>query len=79
MACRNCGAQEIIDAVHVSAKGEADYQVRAVVYTKPEALMFKGKVAHPLLARVCVECGHVELFVHDIAGFVAEATHPRES
>jgi hypothetical protein len=75
ITCAKCGSTErVIPRVKV-----ADVTHGAVVNlhlsqdTHPEALLFKGTVTPPIWAKVCCDCGHVELFI-DTSGNEWEVT-----
>jgi hypothetical protein len=70
MLCSSCGAEEVIDGLFLTTPSEhgAEMSARVIKYKNPEALLFKGKIEIPLATRVCGRCGHVQLFVADLAG-----------
>jgi hypothetical protein len=43
----------------------AEHALSAAVYKDPDAIVFAGKKRLALGARICSECGHVELYVKD--------------
>jgi L-rhamnose isomerase len=77
MTCASCGGHEAIDAVMLSTIGDhgAVHPVRLVTYKKPSALLFKGRVEIPVSTWVCGGCGHVQLFVADLAALKTEMSN----
>ena len=73
--CVKCGSNRFIDKVRLMDQdgtyGEDDLAV--TVYRKPDAMVFKGAVSHPVRPRVCGECGYLELYVEDPVGLLAES------
>lgn len=60
--CEKCGSEKIVPMAGVLDQGQySDGKLKAVVYTNPEAWIFKGLVSAQLTARICGECGHTEL------------------
>ena len=62
--CPKCQSNEIVDDVRVVDRGDhhSKNDLTVTVYQKPGALMFKGTVYSDVTARVCSNCGHIELF-----------------
>jgi hypothetical protein len=62
--CAKCGADRVIEGVHVLDRGEyqGEGDLSATVFRRPEGLLFKGAVSTPLTAHVCGSCGFVELY-----------------
>ena len=64
LRCARCGSERVVPRAAIwdrdSQGGGGSLQ--AYVYTKPDALVFKGTVYATLYARVCADCGHAELF-----------------
>jgi hypothetical protein len=64
-ACARCGSSKIIPRARVVDRGDNDSQswtLRVSVARDPEAIFFKGEERVDTYARVCGECGFVELF-----------------
>ncbi len=62
--CVKCGSTLIIPSARVidrDAHGTG-LNLHVGVARKPEALLFKGEEIAEVRARVCADCGHVELF-----------------
>ena len=70
MNCSKCGSSKVvprarvIDRAHYGADGG---NVRVAAARKPQAFVFKGLEAADMHARVCGDCGAVELFIDDAA------------
>lgn len=47
--------------------------VCALTFSKPKARIFKGRTAHPFLARICGSCGAAEFYVQDPQALMAAA------
>jgi hypothetical protein len=60
--CLRCRSTKIFPSATVHG-----YQARiwAEVETKPDALIMRGTATRKLNARICGECGHVELVLED--------------
>lgn len=66
--CSKCGSEKIIPLAHVLDQGEGSSgALRTVVFTNPEALVFKGRVYAKLKANICGECGYTELIAENPA------------
>jgi len=64
--CAKCGSREIVPRALVLDQGSnSDMKLKTAVETKPSALIFRRPVMSSLFARICGECGFVELFVDD--------------
>ena len=64
MKCARCDSTQVIPSARVI---DRDYDGTTVslligVARKPDALLFKGEELAEVRARVCADCGHVELF-----------------
>ena len=70
MKCTCCGSERIIP--QASIWEEQIGQLRAYVFVKPTAILFKERVWANLYARICADCGHTDLFT-DNAGELYEA------
>ena len=69
-ACAKCGSEKVIPRARVIDRGDYSTDsgnVRVGVERNPEALLFKGTERMDICARICGDCGHVELFVEDAA------------
>jgi ribosomal protein L40E len=71
--CAKCGADQMIDGVHVLDRGayQSESDLAATVFRRPEAILFKGAVSTPLTAQVCARCGFIELYATEPALLVA--------
>ena len=62
--CVRCGSKKIADDVRVVDKtahsSVGDLSVEA--YDDPSAMIFKGTHSSPLRARLCGDCGYVDLY-----------------
>ena len=66
--CVKCGSDSMIPGVRVIDRMEHDRQpVELGLSTKPDALLFKGEVRVETVARVCGDCGFVEVYAADPA------------
>ena len=64
--CARCGSVRVVPAAVVEQYSSGtDPAIHVTVAGKPDALIFRKTAHEPLLARVCGDCGHVELFVRD--------------
>jgi hypothetical protein len=61
--CGHCGSSKIIPRARVV--DSRDGHLRVTVARDPEAVFFKGEEKIHTYARVCGECGFVELFARD--------------
>jgi Zn finger protein HypA/HybF involved in hydrogenase expression len=61
LTCTKCGSQRIIP--RASVKLEINRDAYVVVHGNPDALVFKEPVTRDLVARICGECGHIDLRV----------------
>ncbi|HEX5215394.1 MAG TPA: hypothetical protein VFV98_08005 [Vicinamibacterales bacterium] len=64
MACPKCQSNEVVDDVRVVDRGDhhSKNDLSVTVYQKPGNLVFKGTVYSNVTARVCGNCGYIELF-----------------
>jgi predicted nucleic-acid-binding Zn-ribbon protein len=68
MACAKCGSEEMIDAIAVDrGHSNARNVLEVEIQKRPAAWVFKDRVASPLRARVCGDCGYTELYATDVA------------
>ena len=67
--CGRCGSSKILPYVDIKDYWEPGVagDLGVEVHEDPQAFIFKGAVKGPLVARVCGECGFVELFVKNPA------------
>lgn len=65
--CPECRSDKIIRDVKLVDHGDnnAAYNQTAVVYEKPDALIFKSAVKTGLRAEACGECGFVQSYLVD--------------
>ncbi|MEM1055001.1 MAG: hypothetical protein AAGI52_05705 [Bacteroidota bacterium] len=63
--CVRCGSDALIPDVFVQAKGYGAVQLQVGLHTRPDAVMLKRTVVSDASARVCGECGAVELLADD--------------
>jgi hypothetical protein len=63
--CVKCDSIHIIPSARVIDRDHdgTALNLRIGVARKPEALLFRGEETADVLARVCADCGHVELFI----------------
>ncbi len=62
--CLKCGADAMIPGVRVIDRGESNARspTELGIQTKPDAMLFKGEVRVTAIARVCGDCGFVEMY-----------------
>ena len=61
--CAKCGSGKVVPLARMADQGQySDGKLKAVVYTNPEAWIFKGAVSAVLRARICGDCGFTELY-----------------
>lgn len=69
LKCERCGSSKVIPRVplwdHVGYGNSTVVELNVAVEGSPRAWLMKDRAVGPLLARVCGECGHVELFVEN--------------
>jgi hypothetical protein len=63
--CVRCGSDAMIPDVFVQAKGYGAVQLQVGLHTRPSAVMLKRAVVSDTTARVCGECGAVELLAEN--------------
>ena len=75
MTCVKCGSEASIDGVRIldrhSELNASD--LTAAAYKDPHALLFKGEVTTTIVARVCGDCGYIELYATDPAALLEVA------
>ena len=67
--CLKCGSDAMIPGVRVIDRAEGNSRLPAElgVEVKPEAVLFRGEVRVETVARVCGDCGFVEVYAADPA------------
>ena len=68
--CAKCGSERVVPRARVIDRGDYNSDsgnVRVGVERNPEALLFSRTEQTDISARICGECGYVELFVEDAA------------
>ncbi len=66
--CMRCGSVRLITKAHILDRGPVNIPVLELtlqVYRNPNAFFFRGGKTTTVYARVCGDCGHVELFVEE--------------
>ena len=66
--CGRCGSTKIIPGARVVDRGDNDsesFTLRVAVARDPDAIFFTGEERIDTSARVCGDCGFVELFAKD--------------
>lgn len=65
--CPRCGSDSIIPDVRVLDRGDGNARApqEVGVVKRPEAMLFKDEIRTPVTARVCADCGAVELTATD--------------
>jgi hypothetical protein len=64
--CRECGSKRLIPDVPIidqNAMGESPGTLGLAVDGAPNAWIFKDRAHGQILADICGECGHVELYI----------------
>ena len=82
LSCQRCGSTDVIPKARVVDRGDygADFgNIRIGVARKPHAAFFKGLEHADVWARVCGECGFVELFVDDARAIYRAYTDSRRA
>lgn len=64
LVCTRCGSQSVIPRVRVVERGEDGTRrdVQLEIRRRPRALFFKRPARATLMARLCADCGHVEVY-----------------
>ena len=67
--CLKCGSDAVVPDVELVDRGESDARrpTQLGFETKPDAILFTGEVRVGTRARVCGDCGFVELYADDAA------------
>jgi hypothetical protein len=63
--CVKCQSEKLIPQARIIDKMGHGIRLGVKVYENPEALLFKGTHFGELLARICGDCGHVEIYVEN--------------
>ena len=66
--CVKCASTHVIPSARVIDRGDRNgttLNLHVGVARKPDAFLFKGEEIAEVRARVCADCGHVELFTRD--------------
>jgi hypothetical protein len=81
MACLKCGAAAQVEDVRMIDRADLNIplELTAQVDRDPGALLFKGAVTDSIHARVCGECGFVELYARNPKALVRAAESRRKS
>lgn len=63
--CLNCNGSRIVSDITVVDRGDGNFRrdLKLEVYEDPLALIFKGAHDAMLRADVCMDCGHVMLYI----------------
>ncbi|HYM22660.1 MAG TPA: hypothetical protein VEU08_05615 [Vicinamibacterales bacterium] len=80
MKCMKCGSERVVPRARVIDRGNASVtdSVRVGVARNPDAILFKDYEVANLNARVCGDCGHVELFVDEGLSMFQAFVHGRD-
>ena len=64
LLCTRCGSESVIPRLRVVERAEdgSRHDVQLEVQRRPNAMFFKRPERSTLLARVCGDCGHVEVY-----------------
>jgi hypothetical protein len=67
--CSKCNSTKIIPNARIIDRGDYNSvrDLSVQVYEDPEALLFKGVHEGQLTARICGDCGYVEMYVDNPA------------
>jgi len=64
--CAKCDSENVIPDGELLDRDEtAEHALGAAIYKDPDALVFAGKKRLAVAARICADCGHLELYVRD--------------
>ena len=61
LKCAKCGSPKIVPSAFLPDSTTGS-ELKAVVLSAPDAVLFRGRVFAGLNARVCGECGFTEIF-----------------
>ena len=64
LVCARCGSESVIPRLRVVERGEdgARHDVQLEIQRRPNAMFFKRPERTTLFARVCGDCGQVEMY-----------------
>jgi len=63
--CSKCQSEKIIPQLCIADQAGHNIRLGVNVYEDPNAIVFKGKHSEELYARICGDCGNVELFINN--------------
>lgn len=65
--CNSCESNKLMTNLSVVDKGDAGVKHELAIesFNKPDGLLFKGTIRHPIKANVCGSCGKVDFKVHN--------------
>lgn len=64
--CPRCDSAKILpDAELLDRDETAEHALNAAIYKDPDAIVFAGKKRVAVGARICCDCGYLELYVKD--------------
>ena len=64
--CERCQSERVFPEGELLDRDEtAEHALNAAVYKDPNAIVFAGKKRLAMGARICADCGHVELYIKD--------------
>jgi hypothetical protein len=61
--CARCGSHRVVPRARLWTHAEGGGPLQAYVYADPNAVLFKGTTYATLSAKICADCGAVELQV----------------
>ncbi len=67
LTCARCGSEHVVPDARLIDRDAHGSRPKAEVgvFAKPEAKLFKGEARTGVLAEVCADCGHIELYAED--------------
>jgi predicted nucleic-acid-binding Zn-ribbon protein len=78
--CPRCGSTAIISPARLARWREAaDGPIRVAVLGDPDAYLLKQIAYSDLEARVCSQCGYVELYAKDVASLSSASEKARSN
>lgn len=64
--CAKCDSENVIpDGELLDRDESSEHALGAAIYKDPDAVVFAGKKRLAMSARICADCGHVELYIRD--------------
>ena len=65
--CMKCGSDKIIPQVEIIDRGDysAEGNLTVAINEKPDAFVFKQRIRSGVSAKVCGNCGFIELYADD--------------